>query len=307
MWKQEATNKPPRMTTINTMTHLLAKLAVLLGVLSGCGIVLVAHAEEQATCAADGSCRSDEDLLHTEIERCQGTIIDPHLHTAPWFDNGETLSNALAEAKIGIGLLYNPYPNIPLPYDINEYVTSIAESSQGHVYALASLNTTHENWDMFRDSERKRLATFLKHDLVLGTKLAPPHTCLKLQGQKMDDIVEVVSEAKKKVLAIHIGTTPFCGPLGKQFNITTCCDRDYVDPRLLVPYIERFPEITFVLLHSGHEFLHHLQRLFSFVTSLFSNGAYRATTLCCCLQKINRLFSFKICTNPHQLGRMALP
>ena len=198
---------------------------------------------------------SPDRLLAGELARC-GEIIDPHLHIAPWFNTAAPLIDELSSANISIGLLYNPYPKMSLPFDMNTYTHAIAAQSEGRVYSLASLNTTHDVWEDHRESEMEHLATFLTKSEVLGVKIAPPHTCLPLQSPAMDDVVEVVSKATRaKVIAIHIGTTPFCGPLGEQFNIVTCCGREYVDPELLVPKIKAHPDITFVLLHAGHEFL----------------------------------------------------
>lgn len=197
----------------------------------------------------------DDELLAMEIDLCGGEIIDPHLHIAPWFDDAETLVDELQANNVSIGILYNPYPKAILPFDMNTYTATIARESKGKVYALASLNTTHNDWASHRQFEMNRLREDLKADCVLGTKLAPPHTCLPLVGPIMDDILTVVSESKQKLLAMHIGTTPFCGPLGKRFGIECNCGEDCVDPTLLVPKIEQYPEVTFVLLHSGHEFL----------------------------------------------------
>ena len=199
---------------------------------------------------------SPDRLLSMELLRCGGEIIDPHLHIAPWFDAAAPLVAELASANISIGLLYNPYPKMSLPFDMNTYTHAIAAQSHGHIYSLASLNTTHDVWDDHREDEMDRLATFLTKREVLGVKLAPPHTCLPLQSPAVDDALETVHKATRaKVVAIHIGTTPFCGPLGEQFGIKTCCGRDYVDPELLVPKFKAYPDITFVLLHAGHEFL----------------------------------------------------
>jgi hypothetical protein len=196
-----------------------------------------------------------ERLLQREIRRC-GEIIDPHIHIAPWFQTAEPLLEELKSANISQTILYNPYPKMSLPFDINTFVHSIALESDGVVYSLASLNTTHDVWEDHREEEMARLATFLNHSQILGTKLAPPHTCLKLKSPQMDDTLRTIHSANRaKVLAIHIGTTPICGHLGKQIPLTTCCDRDYVDPEILVPYFEAYPDITFVLLHAGHEFL----------------------------------------------------
>jgi hypothetical protein len=197
----------------------------------------------------------DDALLAKELIACGGEIIDPHLHIAPWFDDADTLIDELKASNVTIGLLYNPYPNIPLPFDVNTYAASIAASSGGKIYALASLNTTHTDWQEHRDYEINRLRTFLEKDEVLGAKLAPANTALPLTGQIMDDVIETLAKSSKSVLAIHMGTTAFCGPIGEQFGIKCNCTKDFVDPSLLIPKIEEYPDIQFILLHSGHEFL----------------------------------------------------
>lgn len=197
----------------------------------------------------------DYEILAEELDRCEGEIIDPHLHLAPWFNDADTLIEELQKSNVSIGLLYDPYAKLILPYDVNTLTSTIAQNSNGKIYALASLNTTHDNWMDHREFEMQRLRDGLKQECVLGTKLAPPHTCLPLTGPIMDDVLEVVNESEQKLIAIHIGTTPYCGPLGKQFGIECNCNEECVDPALLIPKIEAYPDVTFVLLHSGHEFL----------------------------------------------------
>jgi hypothetical protein len=142
-----------------------------------------------------------------------------------------------------------------LPYDVNTHTATIAQQSNGRIYALASLNTTHDNWTDHREFEMQRLRDGLKRGCVLGTKLAPPNTCLPLNGTIMGDVLEVVGESEQKLVAIHIGTTPFCGPIGKRFGIECNCGEECVDPALLIPKIEAYSDVTFALLHGGHEFL----------------------------------------------------
>lgn len=203
--------------------------------------------------------REDLQLLDNELEHCDGEIIDAHLHISSWFKNGEELAAGLAENSISIGLLYDPYPKMSLPHDINTKVHSIASSSNGRIFCLASLNTTHDNWEEHRQTELDRLRSFLskKDGCVLGVKLAPPHTCLPLTSDIIGDIVETLHchDGNNKVIATHIGTTPFCGPLGKRVGIKCLCGEEYVNPRHLEKYISNYPDITFALLHSGHEFL----------------------------------------------------
>jgi hypothetical protein len=216
----------------------------------------VEHTFENEECRQSELLALDDDaLLAKELLACGGEIIDPHLHVAPWFDDADTLIDELKASNVTIGLLYNPYPNIPLPFDLNTYTASIAASSEGKIYALASLNTTHANWQEHRDYEINRLGTFLEKDEVLGAKLAPANTALPLTGQIMDDVIETLAKSSKSVLAIHMGTTAFCGPIGEQFGIKCNCTEDFVNPSLLIPKIEEYPDIQFILLHSGHEFL----------------------------------------------------
>lgn len=201
----------------------------------------------------------DFDILRNELDHCNGEIIDPHLHIAPWFESGEELAAGLAENGVSIGLIYNPYPkNFPLPYDINEKAFEIASSSNGKIYCLASLDATHNNWEDHREYELNRLFHFLaKDDIVLGVKLAPPNTCLPLTSPIIGDILERLNahDRNNKVLGIHIGTTPMCGPLGKQFGVECLCSEEFVNPRHLEKYVKAYPDITYAFLHSGHEFL----------------------------------------------------
>lgn len=201
---------------------------------------------------------SDHAMLAQELALCHDTfggIVDPHLHTAPWFDSAPGLIQELEASNVSIGLLYNPYPKMALPYDINTYTSEIAANSKGKVYALASLNTTHDRWEDHREFELNRLKEGLARDAVLGTKLAPPNTMLPLTGPIMDDVLAVTNESRQKLLAIHIGTTPFCGALGRQFGIECNCQEECVNPNLLIPQIEKYPNVRFALLHAGHEFL----------------------------------------------------
>jgi hypothetical protein len=203
----------------------------------------------------------DEQLLAAELLRCEGEIIDPHLHIAPWFNSSQELMEELTASNVSIGLLYNPYPKMSLPFDLNTYVHSIVAASNKKLFMLASLNTTHDNWADHREEELERLKSFLEKEdgTVLGAKLAPPNTCLSMKSPIIADVVETVAQStnkkNNKLIAIHIGTTPFCGPIGESFGIKCLGDEEYVDPTLLIPHIETHPDIRFALLHSGHEFL----------------------------------------------------
>jgi predicted TIM-barrel fold metal-dependent hydrolase len=180
-----------------------------------------------------------------------------HLHLAPWYTNASTLLSELDASDVARGVLYAVYPAVDFGGpDPNEQVSGIALDSNKRVVGFASLNTTGD-WtdDQFRDTELGRLSQSLAQDEFVGAKLAPPHTCLELDGDIMMDVTATVAASPSRVLAIHVGTTPFCGPLGEAVGIRTCCQREYVDPTLLEPLFSAYSNVTFILLHSGFDFL----------------------------------------------------
>jgi len=192
----------------------------------------------------------EDDFISSEITQ-SSEIIDMHLHLAPWFEASSQLKAELATANVSRGIIYAVYPPIDLGLpDANEEVSRISLESNGTIYGLASLNTT--DWNTTRDFELDRLHKALQRPEFVGTKLANPHTCLPLQSPIMADILEVVASSSKPVLGVHVGTTPFCI---MDSAVTACCERDYVDPLRIEDFISFYRNVTFVLLHSGFDFL----------------------------------------------------
>lgn len=130
---------------------------------------------------------------------------------------------------------------------------------------LASLNTS--DWS---GGGKKRqllaLRNYLSRPGFVGVKLAPPHTCLELNGLRIEAVARVVNQTTityknalsvattvSPALFIHSGTTPFCpgGPFGDDF---ACCDDLYVNLTKLEPLIAQFNRFPWVLLHSGYDF-----------------------------------------------------
>ena len=170
-------------------------------------------------------------------------------------------------ARFGIdrGVLYAVYGATPETEDANDRVRRVvseAATSQSAalsglqlpIVGLASLNTTGD-WPKTKGAELERLRTALSLPEFAGAKLAPPHTCLELDSDAMRDVAAVVAASEKPVLTVHVGTTPFCGSLGKMFGVRACCGREYVDPTLLAPVLTAHPGLKVVLLHSGFDFI----------------------------------------------------
>lgn len=161
-------------------------------------------AQEQANATA---------LVDAERERC-GEILDMHLHPSN-YTTVDPLLLQMDEAGISRGILYAVYAsnNSFLP-DANTQVEGMIQDSDGRMYGLASVDTSGD-WNETRDFQLGRLLEYLEKPKFVGTKLAPPHTCLELNGTILPDIIQAVSISSIPVVGIHIGTTPFCGPFGE--------------------------------------------------------------------------------------------
>ena len=195
--------------------------------------------------------------VQNAIDTC-GEIIDAHLHESIFFPTSDSLVKEMEGSYVSRGVLMAVYGAKPSPFsdDPNTSVQQFAEESDGIIYGLVSLNTTHSNWTAVKNVELDRLAKSLEMPAVVGAKLAPPHTCLELASQTMRDIVGTVSRSSKPLLYVHVGTTPFCGPFGMLTSgMIGCCSQEYVDARYLEILIAQHSDMTFVLLHAGHDFL----------------------------------------------------
>jgi hypothetical protein len=105
-----------------------------------------------------------------------------HLHPS----NLTSVDPLIAEvnaAGISLGILYAVYAsnNTFLPNE-NTQVDDMIQESDGRIYGLHSLDTTSGNWSETRVNEVARLFTYLSKPEFSGTEVAPPHTCLELNG-----------------------------------------------------------------------------------------------------------------------------
>jgi predicted TIM-barrel fold metal-dependent hydrolase len=160
----------------------------------------------QATCA------ENQTLVYKEQKRC-GEIIDMHLHPSN-YSTVDPILNDLDMAGVSRGIVYAVYAsnNTFLP-DANMQVSQLMNASGGRLYGLASLDTSGD-WEATGKDELARLSQALQESGFLGLKLAPPHTCLELNGTIIREVIQTVSESAKPVVGIHTGTTPFCGEFG---------------------------------------------------------------------------------------------
>jgi hypothetical protein len=169
---------------------------------------------------------NNTDLVDAERERC-GEIIDMHLHPSN-YTSVDPLLVQMDEAGVSQGIVYSVYAsnNTMLP-DANTQVQTMIEESNGRMYGLASLDTSGD-WNATRANELSSLLQYMEMDGFVGAKLAPPHTCLELNGTILPEVLQAVSNSAKPIVAIHTGTTPFCGIfgeiiLGYRVSVVFCC------------------------------------------------------------------------------------
>ena len=131
---------------------------------------------------------------------------------------------------------------------------------------MASLNTSDWSSDAAAEMQLSTLRDYLGRPGFVGLKLAPPHTCLRMDGPKMEAVINAVNQSTATAAApaaspaalpavfIHTGTTPFCpgGMFGE--NTGACCSDEYVNVARLEPLITLYSRLPWVLLHSGYDF-----------------------------------------------------
>ncbi|KAG7359459.1 amidohydrolase [Nitzschia inconspicua] len=166
-----------------------------------------------------------------EIARC-GSPFDAHLHLeAQWFppDNAQPLLAEMTASGIDQGILM--------------------------AIVRLSFFEYNTNWEAVKDDELTRMKTYLEMDGFVAVKLAPPHTRLAMNSTIICDILQEVSQSSKPIVAIHIGTTPFCGPFGDFIlGQRGLCTPEFVDPFYLEDYISTYSNVTFVMMHGGQDF-----------------------------------------------------
>mmetsp|Transcript_37368 Transcript_37368/g.54696 ORF Transcript_37368/g.54696 Transcript_37368/m.54696 type:complete len:190 (+) Transcript_37368:86-655(+) len=110
-----------------------------------------------------------EDLDTTgrdELRLCRGgEIIDPHLHIAPWFDNGGgARCGTGGEQRLDWIAVQPPIRGWGSPTTSTRRFIPSRRRAGGRVFCLASLNTTHDDWDEHREFEMDRLRMYLAKD-----------------------------------------------------------------------------------------------------------------------------------------------
>lgn len=186
----------------NSENTIMAPQSLLLFFLYCCAMTRI-HAQDT----------SDTNLVDAEREKC-GEIVDMHLHPSN-YTTVDPLLLQMDQAGVSKGIVYSVYAsnNTFLP-DANTQVQTMIEESMGRMHGLASLDTSGD-WNATRDIELSRLLEYMEMEGFVGAKLAPPHTCLELNGTILPEIIQAVSTSTKPVVAIHTGTTPFCGIFGE--------------------------------------------------------------------------------------------
>ena len=157
---------------------------------------MIRHAKKTHSLGGTGGTSG---TINTTTSKASFGVFDAHLHLTGRTpsQSGADLVDELRDAGVDGGLLYavyGPYnPDYGSPaVDANEEVERIISSGgRGRIFGLASLNTS--DWNDDGDIQLSKLRDYLDRPGFVGAKLAPPHTCLSLDGPKMTAVLETVS------------------------------------------------------------------------------------------------------------------
>lgn len=199
-------------------------------------------------------------------------VVDMHLHTGRWDLLPQQMQDAIRENL--------PFPlNLAAEQTVNFTLSSTGIASQlltsniekavlfavyapettgtapnalvreriaaipSRFYGLASVSV--DNWATDADQQLAELAQYLSLPEFIGVKLAHPHMGIAFNDRQYDGIYETAGTYGVPVY-VHTGNTPAMGSRR---------DPAATDPAYLEPVIVDFPDVKFILGHSGYNFL----------------------------------------------------
>ena len=221
--------------------------------------------------ALAGAAHADEPAqMGVEINGERLAVIDMHLHTGTWItkslrfqqrllgripaerkptmirnmdesQKGAGILKTLDEAGISAAAIFAVWSPATTGIATNEYAAEQVAVNPDRLFGFASLRADHWNQDG-PDQLRQMEEAIEKHGMV-GIKLAHGHQQFRLDDERFYGIYEI-AQRQGTPIYLHTGTSP---------NPGTRTEAPYCDPLYLEDAIRRYPDVVFILGHSGYD------------------------------------------------------
>ncbi len=215
-----------------------------------------------------GSVESAEMGVAVNGERL--AVIDMHLHTGTWkgkslrfqqrllsrvpagrqpamkrtMDDSQKGAGILAtldEAGISAGAIFAIWSPATTGIATNEYAAEQVAVNRGRLFGFASLRADH--WNQDGPEQLRQMEDAIEKYGMVGIKIAHGHQQFRMDDERYYGIYEI-AERQGTPIYLHTGTSP---------NPGTRTEPPYCDPAYLEDAIRRYPDVVFILGHSGYD------------------------------------------------------
>ncbi|MDE0245565.1 MAG: amidohydrolase family protein [Gammaproteobacteria bacterium] len=221
--------------------------------------------------ALAGAAHADEPArMGVEINGERLAVIDMHLHTGTWntkslrfqqrllgripderkpvmirnMDQSQTGQGILAtldEVGISAGGVFAVWSPATTGIATNEFTAKQVAVNPDRLFGFASFRADRWNRDG-SEQLRKMEEAIEKHGMV-GIKVAHAHQQFRLDDPRFEGVYEI-AQRQGTPIYLHTGTSP---------NPGTRTEAPYCDPAYLEGAIRRYPDVVFILGHSGYD------------------------------------------------------
>lgn len=221
--------------------------------------------------ALAGAAYADEPArMGVEINGERLAVIDMHLHTGTWkgksrrfqerllgrvpegrklamqqamddSQKGAGILKTLDRAGISAGAIFAVWSPATTGIATNEYAAEQVAVNPDRLFGFASLRA--DNWNQDGPEQLKQMEEAIERHGMVGIKVAHAHQQFRLDDERFDGIYEI-AQRQGTPIYLHTGTSP---------NPGTRTEPPYCDPRYLEAAIRRFPDVVFILGHSGYD------------------------------------------------------
>ena len=220
-------------------------------------LVVAAHADEPAQ-------------MGVAVNGERLAVIDMHLHTGTWVgksrrfqerllgripperqpamqrsmdesQKGAGILKTLDEAGISAGVIFAVWSPATTGIATNDYAAEQVAVNPDRLFGFASFRA--DRWNQDAAEQLRQMEEAIEKYGMVGIKVAHAHQQFRLDDQRYDGIYEIARRQGTPIY-LHTGTSP---------NPGARTEPPYCDPAYLEGAIRRYPDVVFILGHSGYD------------------------------------------------------
>ena len=208
--------------------------------------------------------------MGVEINGERLAVVDMHLHTGTWItkslrfqqrllgripaerkpamirnmdqsQTGQGILATLDEAGISAGGIFAVWSPATTGIATNEFAAEQVAVNPDRLFGFASFRA--DRWNQNGPEQLRQMEEAIEKYGMVGIKLAHAHQQFRLDDERFNGVYEI-AQRQGTPIYLHTGTSP---------NPGTRTEAPYCDPAYLEDAIRRYPDVVFILGHSGYD------------------------------------------------------